>query len=497
MENTKHHSRQQSRMNQKLLNSKDLNFPKLPPQATEIEEALLGACMNWENLRDEVAHLKPEHFYKEANSLIWKAITEVEKPELLGIMNYLKAHKILDEVGGAYYLTSLSSRACNPTQADYYSRIIQQQWIKRELIRISGTTIQKAYDDSEDPIQLFDEYSKEIESIETLFSPELSHNNIISGKENEAEVMDSARKGELKMGLTTGFTRLDEYFRFKPESFVIANGHDNVGKTAMLVYLAVVSNKLHGWRWIFACMENQEGIIRQETMQFVSGKHISKMTETEYQTWYNWSLDNFTILKIGAQITAERLMRIAAKINSKNPHQGFFIDPYNALDIDIENSKLSSHEFHYRVTGLMRNFIKKHKCSIWLNTHAVTEALRRIHKDGDYTGYPMPPEKADVEGGGKFANRADDFLTIHRYGQHPQEFNVTQIHVRKIKVTQTGGRQTPKDEPVKLKMMPHYFGFFDEGGESPLVDTKLPPLPTQSTFIQQNPIHNNHDDQPF
>lgn len=294
--------------------------------------------------------------------------------------------------------------------------------------------------------------------------------------------MEAARKDEIKMGLTTGFKKLDEHFRFKPESFVIANGHDNVGKTAVLIYLAVVSNRLHGWKWMLACMENQEATIRIETIHFASGKHLSKMTEPEYQKWYKWSLDNFTILKIGTQITAERLMRIAAKINKSKPHQGFFIDPYNALDIDLEHTKLNSHELHYRITGMMRNFIKKQKCSIWLNTHAVTEALRRLHKDGDYTGYPMPPEKADVEGGGKFANRADDFLTIHRYGQHPQEYNVTQIHVRKIKVTQTGGRLTPKDEPVKLKMIPHYYGFFDENNDSPIVNVKLTASPFSPAF---------------
>jgi hypothetical protein len=85
----------------------------------------------------------------------------------------------------------------------------------------------------------------------------------------------------------------------------------------------------------------------------------------------------------------------------------------------------------------------------------------------------MPPQKADVEGGGKFANRADDFLTIHRYTNHPTESHVTHIHVRKVKDNQTGGRPTIVDDPVKLKTIKGYFGLFDEEGRSPIINTQL------------------------
>jgi hypothetical protein len=109
----------------------------------------------------------------------------------------------------------------------------------------------------------------------------------------------------------------------------------------------------------------------------------------------------------------------------------------------------------------MRSFCKKNNLAIYLNCHAVTEALRKVHKDGPYAGYLMAPNKADTEGGGKFSNRADDFLTIHRHTQHPSDFNITEIHVRKIKETETGGRPTLKDDPVKFKMERGIYGFFE------------------------------------
>lgn len=450
-----------------------LGMGKLPPQAIDVEQFILGSCLVYEDSRNIVAYLEPEHFYKEAHQLVFKAIKSVERCSIITVVEKLRTEACIEDCGGPYGVSTLTQNAVIPEQLDFYGRILQQYWIKRELITISSKMIQQAYNPGTDPLELFDDFLEQISVIEQTFSPETSITQIVSSYDNEKEVMDAARNNTLKMGLTTGFAELDNFFRFKPGSFVICNGHDNVGKTAILVFMAVVSNRLHGWKWILACMENNEAHIRMETIQFVTGKAISRLTDQEYKDWYAWSIENFTILKIPSQITAHRLLRIAQKLQDKKKHQGFLVDPYNALDLDIEKSKLSSHEYHYRVTGMMRNWIRKNECCIYLNTHAVTEALRRTHKDGDYAGFAMPPEKADTEGGGKFSNRADDFLTFHRYAQHPHEFNVTHIHVRKIKNTQTGGRQTIKGEPIKLKMIKGYFGFFDDLAYSPIINISL------------------------
>ena len=64
----------------------------------------------------------------------------------------------------------------------------------------------------------------------------------------------------------------------------------------------------------------------------------------------------------------------------------------------------------------------------------------------------MAPNKADTEGGQKVANKSDDFITIHRITQHPTDWMITEVHVRKIKDTETGGRPTSLDMPVKFEM---------------------------------------------
>lgn len=448
-------------------------YAKISPQAIELEERVLGNCLMFDQNKEALPWLKPEHFYRESHGMIWKAIQDTERPNLSNITQLLRKRKQLEDVGGVYALSVLESKFTNPISLEHHGRIIQQMFIKREIIRISGEMIRMAYDDAEDCIKLFDGFVDHIQAIESIFNPELSLKSI-SGKANEEKYIQDSRDNKIQLGLSTGFTCLDPFFRFKRKSFVIANGHDNVGKTAVMVYLAVVSCRLHKWKWIFACLENEEAFIRLETIQFAAGRPISQLSETEYRSWYDWSLENFTIIRIHNTMTARHLLEIATKIMRDKKHDAFLIDPYNALDEDKGKDKFfNSHQYHYEVTGKMRSFVKRFDCSIYLNCHAVTEALRRKHTEGNYIGYPMPPEKADTEGGGKFSNRADDFITFHRYLQHEKEFNICDVHVRKIKVVQTGGRTTPKDQPIRLRMIKGHYGFFDMEGNSPIVETKL------------------------
>lgn len=439
-----------------------------------MEEAVISTCLVFDFGIDMIPFLKPEHFYKETNQIIFRHINQVEKPSLLSVSHSLKKSGELESVGGAYALSKLSDNFRNVANLEYFARVVQQMFIKREIIRISGDNIKKAFDDSTDCIELFDSFISEIESVEQIFEPEFSKNKIISSHENEMAHLEQAREGLKFTGLPTGYQKLDEHYRFKPANFVIINGHDNVGKTFAILHLAVCSNVKHGWKWLFCCLENSEGRIRQDIIQARTAKHISALSKEDFNYWYNWSVENFTILKIDSEVTAEKLLRMATKIHQTHKFNAFFIDPYNALSLPKNKERsFNSHEYHYEVTNQMRNFIKRTGSSIFLSTHAVTEALRAKHKDGPYAGFPMPPQKADVEGGGKFANRADDFLTVHRYTGHPSESHITDIHIRKVKDTQTGGKPTIVDDPVRLRTVKGYFGLFDMDGNSPIHNISL------------------------
>jgi hypothetical protein len=147
------------------------------------------------------------------------------------------------------------------------------------------------------------------------------------------------------------------------------------------------------------------------------------------------------------------------------------IDPYNALKIDLSGfSKLNTHEYHYEAISEIKAFGQKNNFGWLVNLHAVTNAARA--KDAERK-YPLAPQKQDTEGGQKFPNKADDFITTHRLTQHPTDWMVTEIHVRKIKDTETGGKPTSFDVPVKLEMYRGQAAFKER---SELVATRIDPV---------------------
>ncbi len=140
------------------------------------------------------------------------------------------------------------------------------------------------------------------------------------------------------------------------------------------------------------------------------------------------------------------------------------VDPYNSLVTDVAAAKLGKHEYDYLATTEFRQFCTEMDCALWLNTHAATEALRKTHTASHpYAGHPIPPNASDVEGGGKFVNRADNMAVIHRMTAHPSEWMYSHIHIKKIKDIDTGGKPTMMDEPIKLRSVKNNVGYEIEG----------------------------------
>lgn len=275
--------------------------------------------------------------------------------------------------------------------------------------------------------------------------------------------------GTLPMGLTTGSPKLDEHFLFKKGEFVMDNGHDNTGKSIFVWYLELLAALYHGWKGIIFSSENTLGAFMRKMIQFYWGKPIrgyGAMSREEYFIAKDFIEKHFILIKAQEDLyNYKDILNMVKKALKAHPNLNFgMIDPYNSLKTDLSGfSKLSTHEYHYEALSELKSFGQVNNFGWFINHHAITEALRRTDKDG----YPVAPNKADTEGGGKVSNKADSFLTIHRKTQHPEEWNVTEVHVRKIKDTETGGRPTPMENPIRFKMTKNGCGFEEyllEGG---------------------------------
>jgi len=162
-----------------------------------------------------------------------------------------------------------------------------------------------------------------------------------------------------------------------------------------------------------------------------------------------------------------------------------FIDPYNSLKLDMRNSSIGVHDYHYEAASEFLTFSKANDVAVWLNMHAVTEAQRRKGSDG----LPIAPYAEDTEGGGKFVNRADCFMTIHRKVQamDPEIRKMSELHVRKVREVETGGEPTPLEQPYRLVMNISHTGFTNTLGQralfQPIKIEKQSTLPLNHSFL--------------
>lgn len=271
----------------------------------------------------------------------------------------------------------------------------------------------------------------------------------------------AVREGRVKEGYKFGHEAIDEFLRFKPKNFNIILGHANVGKTSLTVYLMLLLSLKHGIKWLIFSSENEPYSIMKKLIEYYNGEVIEKLSSAKFETSLLYLQQFFVIMDISDLLTYKSLLERAQEIHDEWEYDGFLIDPYNSLAKDKDAmAGLTGHDYDYLASTMMRMFCSKNNVSIWLNTHAVTEALRRTNKRGqNYEGFPSPPMAADSEGGGKWVNRASDFLVIHRYSQHPTDWMYSHLHVRKVKEMETGGRPTPMQEPVIMRSKAGNVGF--------------------------------------
>jgi hypothetical protein len=329
------------------------------------------------------------------------------------------------------------------------------------------------------------------------------------------EHLERVINGTLQMGMTTGSPMLDQNFLFKEGELVMANGVDNTGKSVWFWWLLLLSAMYHGWTGIIFSSENTLGAFMRKMIQFYWGKQLHgkyAMTKTEYKIAKAFIEKHFILIKAQEDLfNYKDIINMVKKARKKYPLLKFgMIDPYNSLKIDLSGfSKLSTHEYHYEALSEIKSYGQQTNFGWFVTNHAVTSALRA--KDGEKK-YPLAPRKEDTEGGGKFPNKADCFITVHRITQHPTEWMITEIHVRKIKDTETGGKPTPMDSPIKFEMYKGGCGFVErseDGGLQidPIEQWHLGNRPNQSKLFDTDivqqvtkmwmPYADDKDDSPF
>jgi len=344
----------------------------------------------------------------------------------------------------------------------------------KDFSAASKKLYESGYGDREETVAKEKEKAPSTRQIPSRINSEDEDYSFLAKPEDYEGYLQQVIDGTLPMGLTTGCPSLDEFFLFKEGNLVIVNGTDGTGKSVFIWWLMMIAAMYHGWRGIIFSSENTLGSFMRKMIQYYWGKQLPRssnyaMNDTEYKIARKFVEDHFTLIKAQEDLyNYKDIINMIKKTRKKGDYKYAMIDPYNSLKIDLSGfSKLSTHEYHYEGISEIKAYGQKNNFGWYVNMHAVTAAARA--KDGEKK-YPIAPLKADTEGGQKFANKADDFLTVHRVVGHPTEWMITELHVRKIKETDTGGRPTPFDMPVKFEMYRGGTGFLErlEMGGNPV-----------------------------
>lgn len=219
-------------------------YGRIPPQALDLEEAVLGAIMVERDAIIEVLDiLKPESFYKDAHQKIYKTIIRIsmaEKPiDILTVTEELRKEGELEEVGGPAYVTQLTGRVASAAHLEFHARIVAQKYIQRELIRVSSEIQSRAFDDSIDVDELLDFSEQQLfEIAEGNIKKEIAQINTLI-KEAIHQIEEASKREDALSGVASGFTKLDRLTSgWQNSDLIIIAARPSMGKTAFVLSMA-------------------------------------------------------------------------------------------------------------------------------------------------------------------------------------------------------------------------------------------------------------------
>tara|TARA_R110002074_G_scaffold39190_2_gene105545 strand:+ start:25866 stop:27416 length:1551 start_codon:yes stop_codon:yes gene_type:complete len=221
----------------------NLERGKIPPQAIDLEEVVLGAMMIDKKGVDEVIDiLHPDVFYKDAHRFIYEAIfilfEESQPVDLLTVSAQLKKSGKLEVSGGDFYLIKLTQKVASSAHIEFHARIILQKYIQRSLIKISGEIIEEAYDEATDVFELLDAAEAKLYDVtqgNLKRSAETAQDLVIQAKKRIEEI--AGKEG--MSGIPSGFDKVDKLTSgWQPSDLIIVAARPGMGKTALTLSMA-------------------------------------------------------------------------------------------------------------------------------------------------------------------------------------------------------------------------------------------------------------------
>ncbi len=497
-------------------------YGKIPPQARELEEAVLGAVMLEKNAFDAVIEvLKPECFYVEAHQRIFRSmqgLAQKSQPiDILTVVEELRMREELDLVGGPYYVTKLTNSVVSSANIEAHARIILQKFIQRELIRISGEIIGDAYEDSTDVFDLLDDAESK------LF--EITNNHLRKNFDTIDSVLvktiqrieDLRHKNEDVTGVPSGFPSLDRVtYGWQNTDLIILAARPAVGKTAFALNLArnAAMNPSKPTGVALFSLEMSAGqlvqrILAAESEIWLEKIARGKLEEHEMKQLYARGIQRLAQAPLFIDDTAAlNIFELRAKCRRlKNKHNiGLIIIDYLQLMSGTNDNKNSNRE--QEISNISRN-LKGLAKELSVPIIALSQLSRAVETRGAKDGTKMP-QLSDLRESGAIEQDADMVMFLYR----PEYYDITTNELgennRGETIVRIAKHRNGSLETIKLRALLHIQKFTeDDGGGlgSPGLPGNWKPVAGDEpgdgarVFIQtgsrMNDMPEDNDDAPF
>lgn len=485
-----------------------IGLGKVPPQAVDIEEAVLGALMLEKNALTAVIDiLHPESFYKDSHQKIFKVIHELfhkaEPIDILTVTHALKKAGELELIGGAFYITQLTNRIASAANIEYHARIILQKFIQRELIRISSETIKNAYEDTSDVLKMLDDAERNLFAIAegNIRRNYEDMSSLISKAIKEIEIASKQTQGIT--GVPSGFTELDRVTAgWQKSDLVIIAARPGMGKTAFVLSLAANAAVKFERPIAFFSLE-------MSSIQLVN-RLISSQTEITSEAIkkgqladHQWEQLNSKIVPLTTaplyidDTPALSIFELRAKCRrlvAEKKVQMIIIDYLQLMTAGGENSKNGNREQEISTISRSLKAIAK-------ELEVPILCLSQLSREVEKRGASKRPQLSDLRESGAIEQDADMVMFIYRpeyYGLDQDEAGNSTQNMAEIIVAKnrSGSLKT-----VNLKFIGQYTKFtdmeeFEFTDESQSV--KMPnPIVENERYTRGSRMNDMGDEDPF
>ena len=450
-----------------------LVFGKIPPQAKELEEAILGAIMLEKGAFDTVVEiLKPECFYVDANQRIFKAMQSLAVKslpiDLLTVVEELKFKEDLELVGGPYYITRLTNAVVSSANIDTHARIVLQKFIQRELIRISGEIIGDAYEDSTDVFDMLDVAESK------LF--EITNNHLRKNFDDIETVLiktihrieDMRLRQDDITGVPTGFPTLDKItYGWQPTDLIVLAARPSVGKTAFALNLAR-SAAMHPTKPTavgFFSLEMSSSQLVQRILSAESEIHLEKIARGKLEDYEMRQLYDKGINKLSKapifidDSAALNIFELRAKCRRlKNKHNiGMIIIDYLQLMSGSADRNSNREQEISKISRDLKGLAKELQVPII----ALSQLSREVEKRKESNKIP---QLSDLRESGAIEQDADMVLFLYRPEYHDITTNEHGESNKGDTFVKIAKHRNGSLEIIKLKALLHIQKFVEEEG---------------------------------